>query len=196
MPQRYLLLHNRQKLRYRNIQRCGAHHHAAKQASEHGDERQNRQAHQQRQYARNHQHLDGIQTLHANGVHLLIGAHGANLRRKGAGGAACYQNGCQQHAKFAQKGKRHQIDGEDAGAKAAQNGGAQKGDHRAHHEIHQQHNGHGAQRGLIQIGHPRSDAPAPRAQSHACHVLQHQADKAEQRQGIPPARYGQAAQGF
>ena len=94
--------------------------HAAEQRRHVGDKSEQRQGDDQRQKARQDQHLHRRHAHHAQGVDLLAHLHRAEFGGDRRARAARDHDRGEQHAEFAQHQNADQVDGEGRGAEAAQ----------------------------------------------------------------------------
>ena len=117
---------------------------------------------QERQRARQYQHLDRIKAERADRVDFFARLHRADLRGECAAGTAGDQDRGEQHAELAQERIADKLDGEYARAEVAQHRRAEERDDRADEETQQRDDRHRVEPGLLDMEEQRRDAPAPR----------------------------------
>jgi hypothetical protein len=91
------------------------------------NDRQQRHRDDETQHARQHQHLEGIETKGFERIDFLVELHHAELGRIGAAGASGDHDRREQHAELAQHADRHQVNREDLRAERPQLLGADVG---------------------------------------------------------------------
>ena len=164
------------------------HQQAAEQGGNPGQKRQQRQADEQRDQARRHQHLHGIEPHHAQGVDLLAHFHRAQLRRDRRACASRHHDRGQKHRQFAQHKNADEIDGERRRAKAAELEHALLGDDAAHKEINQRDNGQRPKCKILDMirdrGRPQARGMAQRPQQRGDDFAQ----KTDPRHKVAPRR--------
>ena len=95
-----------------------AHHHAADDAHDVGEEGEQRQRDHEAEHARQHQHLGDVEADGLHRVDFFVHLHGADLRGERRTGTARHDDGGDQPAQLAQESDAEKIDGEDFRAEA------------------------------------------------------------------------------
>ena len=131
---------------------------AAVERRHRAEERQHRQGDDEREHARQDQHLDGIEPHGAQGVDLLAHLHGAELGRVGAARASRHHDRHDQHADLAQHQDADHVDHVLVGAELAEMEEALLGDDAADQEGDEQHDRHGLPADAVEVVHDGGDA--------------------------------------